>query len=441
MEQKKSINLGFRGWMLVLYQAIAFVTYQAFTNYPLNILSDFYGGAQKVSMIYSICGIIGILIQLALGGVLGRLKSIRNFSIILGAATLVLGFGIMAIPPSSLALWSICYGLEIIVSMMYATFTVSILVGQWFPTRKGTIMGIATCAFPLANGLLGPFSSKIFGQGPENAVNNVFGAFLPFFIVFVIGWLIGLIFIRDFPEQCGAYRDNDKSLTPEIARKMMEQEIQDRKTTVWRLGQILSCGDFWLITVPMGALLMVAVGMMTQTNAIVASFNGNYGQIMGMIMIFGLIGSYVLGLIDTKFGTKTSMMIAVVMIVIAGVLGMIGSSATITLALIFVALFMGASSNYTVSGAMQYWRREDFPSVFSAVNPIANIICNIGPMAVGAMIGAGLGTKGVFTFALAVGIVAVICMLLFRPSRIKDKDDRLRKAAGKQVDDALANRK
>ena len=222
---------------------------------------------------------------------------------------------------------------------------------------------------------------------------------------------------------------------------MMEQEIQDRKTTVWRLGQILSCGDFWLITVPMGALLMVAVGMMTQTNAIVASFNGNYGQIMGMIMIFGLIGSYVLGLIDTKFGTKTSMMIAVVMIVIAGVLGMIGSSATITLALIFVALFMGASSNYTVSGAMQYWRREDFPSVFSAVNPIANIICNIGPMAVGAMIGAGLGTKGVFTFALAVGIVAVICMLLFRPSRIKDKDDRLRKAAGKQVDDALANRK
>lgn len=441
MEQKKSINLGFRGWMLVAYQAIAFVTYQAFTNYPLNILADFYGGAQRVSMIYSICGIVGILIQLALGGVLGKLKSIKNFSIILGAITLVLGFGIMTIPPSNLGLWSVFYGLEIIISMMYATFTVSIVVGQWFPTRKGTIMGIATCAFPIANGLLGPFSSKIFGQGPENAVGNVFGAFLPFFIVFVIGWLIGLIFIKDFPEQCGAYRDNDKSLTPEIAMKMMEQEIEDRKTTVWRIGQIFSCADFWLITVPMGILLMVAVGMMTQTNAIVASFGGNYGQIMGMVMIFGLIGSYVLGLIDTKFGTKLSMLIAVVMIIISGILGMIGQGGTITLALIFVALFMGASSNYTVSGSMQYWRREDFPSVFAAVNPIANIICNIGPMAVGAMIGAGLGTKGVFTFAFVAGIVALICMLLFKASRIKEKDDRLRKAAGKPLDDALANRK
>lgn len=441
MEQKKSINLGFRGWMLVLYQAIAFVTYQAFTNYPLNILADFYGGAQKVSMIYSICGIVGILIQLALGGVLGKLKSIKNFSIVLGAITLVLGFGIMTIPPSNLALWSICYGLEIIISMMYATFTVSIVVGQWFPTRKGTIMGIATCAFPIANGLLGPFSSKIFGQGPENAVGNVFGAFLPFFIVFVVGWLIGLIFIRDFPEQCGAYRDNDKSLTPEIARKMMEQEIEDRKTTVWRLGQIFSTVDFWLITIPMGVLLMVAVGMMTQTNAIISSFGGNYGQIMGMIMIFGLIGSYVLGLIDTKFGTRLSMLIAVVMVIISGILGIIGQGGTITLALIFVALFMGASSNYTVSGAMQYWRREDFPSIFSSVNPIANIICNIGPMAVGAMIGAGLGTKGVFTFALVAGIVGLICMLLFKASRIKEKDDRLRKAAGKPLDDALVGRK
>lgn len=76
MQRKKSINLGFRGWMLVLYQAIAFVSYQAFTNYPLNILSDLYGGAQRVSTIYTVCGIVGILIQLLIASYIGKMNKI-----------------------------------------------------------------------------------------------------------------------------------------------------------------------------------------------------------------------------------------------------------------------------------------------------------------------------------------------------------------------------
>lgn len=39
MEQKKSINIGFRGWMLVLWLATAFLAYTVIGNYPLNILA------------------------------------------------------------------------------------------------------------------------------------------------------------------------------------------------------------------------------------------------------------------------------------------------------------------------------------------------------------------------------------------------------------------
>ena len=31
MEQKKVRGFGFRGWMLILYQAIAYITFQCFT--------------------------------------------------------------------------------------------------------------------------------------------------------------------------------------------------------------------------------------------------------------------------------------------------------------------------------------------------------------------------------------------------------------------------
>lgn len=39
-QQKKSVNFGFRGWMLLVYQFIAYIAMTAYTNYPLNILAD-----------------------------------------------------------------------------------------------------------------------------------------------------------------------------------------------------------------------------------------------------------------------------------------------------------------------------------------------------------------------------------------------------------------
>ena len=98
--QKKSIGFGFKGWMLILFQAIAYVAFQSFTQYPLNILADFYGGATKISSIYSICAIVGIVIQVVLVSFIAKMKSIKKFSIVLGAITLVLAFLVMTMPPT-----------------------------------------------------------------------------------------------------------------------------------------------------------------------------------------------------------------------------------------------------------------------------------------------------------------------------------------------------
>lgn len=441
MNQKKTVNFGFRGWMLIIYQAIAFVTYQVFTNYPLNILADMYGGAQVLSKVYSICAIIGVLAQLAMAGLISKLKSIKRFGSILGAVTLLLGLGIMLLPAGPI--WMLCYAVENVVSVLYATFSIGILVGQWFPTRKGTIMGIATFAFPIANGLIGPFAASVFAKG----FPDVTGAFLPFFIVFVIGWIIGLIFIKDYPEQCGAYRDNDKNLTPEIAEKMMLEEIENKKTSVWRLPHTLACRDFWLITIPVGTLLMFSVGMMTQSAAIIGNFEnelafvGGYTGVMAMIMIFGCIGSFILGVLDTRFGTKFAMIISVVIMIISGILGTIPNAITLLISMICLALFMGASSNFGVSMAAQYWRREDFSRVFAAASPIGNIICSSGPMLIAMLMYSAGGYRTIFITTAIVGVISLILLLLFKPSHVKEVDDKYRKAAGKTLDDALVGRK
>ncbi len=190
---------------------------------------------------------------------------------------------------------------------------------------------------------------------------------------------------------------------------------------------------------------------MTQSNAIVGAFEGlNYTFVMFGVAIAGGIGSYVIGVMDTHFGTKRAMLIGMTLVVIAGVLGIIavgtGIGIVIAAAMIFIALYMGASSNFSVSVSAQYWRREDFSSVFGVINPISNIFEAAGPSIIIVLISTGgasalLGVRSVFIFLLLAGIVGIILMACFSKNHIRKLDDKYREEAGKTVDDALADRK
>ena len=443
MNQKKSINFGFRGWMLILYQAIAFFTFTVFTNFPMNILASMYGGAQTLSTIYTVATIVGIVFQLIFTRFVGKIKSVKALGALFGGITLLLAVGIMLIPMSSPVLYQICFGLVTLFSNVNATFAVSILVGQWFPRRKGTIMGIATLAFPITNALIGFFASSVFKKGYP----DVFGAFLPFFIISCIGFAIGMIFIKDYPEQVGAYRDNDKSFTPEAAKAMMEEEIQNKKTSVWTLGNTLKNRDFWFITIPCGILLLCSVGMMTQTAAVLNTYPegiaplGGYTGVMFIAAAVACLGSWLIGVLDTKIGTKKAIILSVALMIASGIIGLIPGPVPMLIAFFLLCIFEGAASNFTVSAAAQYWRREDFPNVFSALNPIANILQAIGPMMVAATVFSAGGYRLTFGITGALAVISMILILVFSPKHIKADDDKYREAAGKPLDDALVGRK
>ncbi len=467
MEQKKSIGFGFRGWMLILYQFIAFGAFQVFTNYPMNIMASMdeqiYGNPTAISTIYTIACFVGIAIQLVMSGFIGKIKSIKALGVILGVATCVFGFGIMMIPASMLTLWLISYFMVTLCSTMYSTFALSILVGQWFPRRKGTVMGIATLSFPIFNFFISLFASNFYGSYyagfgalaasgaddvtigtsmPGLAQSAAFSAFLPFFIIMVAGLIIGIIFVKDYPEQCGAYRDNDRSFTPEQANAMLTAEIENKKTSVWKLNHTLTTRDFWFISVPMGLLLAFSVGVMTQSSSIIGQYEElDYTTIMAVIAACGCIGSYGFGLVDSKFGTKKAVLASSALMIVSGILGLIHSGTAMVISLIVLALFEGAASNYTVSAAAQYWRREDFSTVFSAINPIANIFQALGPMVIAMLLYSEFGVSGIFAAVGIGGVIAVILSAAFSSKHIKKKDDIYRKAAGKVLDDALVGRK
>lgn len=104
MQQKKSIGFGFRGWMLMLWAATGMFAYLIIGNYPLNILSDLYGGSQTLSTIYTVASIVGIVVQLAISSKAGKIKSWKTLGVIFGVITILCLLGIMFLQPATACL-------------------------------------------------------------------------------------------------------------------------------------------------------------------------------------------------------------------------------------------------------------------------------------------------------------------------------------------------
>ena len=439
MEQKKSIGFGSRGTLLVIYQFLAFAMYCVINNIGQNLYPTLNAGkgwnGTLISAIYTVASVVAIILQFVLGKYVANSGHLKGTSIILLSLAAVFTIG-MATLQSSEILWLILWGLAVFTSVVGATFVVSTMVGQWFPRRKGTVMGIATLAFPIINGI----ALTIFGNMLGSTKGNQLLCWLPWLIMDVVGILICVIFLKEYPEQCGAYPDNDKNMTPEQAHAMLAAQEEAKKKSVWNIKNTFRTPGFWLITIPQGILLLDSVGAMTQVMSILNVYDGFViggvaptakGTITLLIFAaIGCFGSWLLGVIDTKFGTRVAIIISSALMVLSGIL-----CAFQILPLLFVGfgclqIFMGASSNFTVSAGAQYWRREDFPSAFSFINPLANLICAFGPFLIAGLRAATGGFTVVWIVIGALGLLSLILTLIFRPKMIIERDKQYRREAG-----------
>lgn len=471
--QKKSIGLGGRGTILMLYQFFGFGVYAAMNQIGQNIYPMIHGGtldSNSVALWYFLGSALAVIIQLIVGKKIANSGHLKGISITLMA--LAGGFSVaMAFTGNNKPLWLACWFIGVTLSIVGATFIISTMVGQWFPRRKGTVMGIATLAFPIFNAFvltvfLGLYSNAniitSLGITPGSAAHELV-AWAPFLLVDLICILLCAIFLKEFPEQCGCYPDNDKTMTPEAAHAMLAAMEEAKKKSVWTFGKAAKSWGFWVIAISTGILLIGSVGPMTQIIPILSSVGGEAFVVgtapttTGNIVLWvfaavGCAGSWLIGILDTKVGTKKAIVLSLAIMIAATAIltvvalanpncGMLPLSQGITMILFYIGfgclqIFMGASSNFTVSAAAQYWRREDFPSVFAFVNAIANIINAAGPYLLTSLRSAAGKTIFGDTYTLAwaallvLAIFSIIIMAAFKPSWVAKRDAKYRAEAG-----------
>ncbi len=475
MEKQQRLGFGGRGSVLMIYQILAYAGYTAFTNFPQNILSSFYGGTQRLTFMNLIGSLLGYVITyFVISPRIGKMKSVKRVGMYIGFLALIVCAVLCVIPPTKSGLWCVFFVLTLITTQLWGCFFVTLLIGNWFPRRKGTVMGIVTMAFPIVTGIcLSLFATQFFGiygaqmgalmatgqYSPEAAtaaavVKASVISFAPYWCISLIGIILCGIFLKDFPEQCGAYRDNDRSFTPEMAQQMLAAEQEARARSVWKRSKIWGCKDWWLQAIPNSLLLSCAMAFMVQIMPILQSHNeelqvlavpgfvlmaDGYNAVLFGLAIFACFGSWLLGVLDTKYGVRTAVFITSIIMLLAGILGLINNTWCVVAATWMLGLFMGASSNFGLSSIVRYWRGEDFPSVYSGAPPIGTIIGAAFPFIVAA-IGTNLGYAYAFGFVAVMAVICIICNRAFNPRGIIAYDNKLREAAGLPLDDELEKR-
>ncbi len=281
------------------------------------------------------------------------------------------------------------------------------VVSNWFPRKKGIAMGWVTIGFPPSAAVTSQVMGNIVTKGGVPEVYTIYAV-----ASFVLCVLVAL-FVRDYPEQAGAYPDNNHKFDNEAAKKELAEGLEYMKNSPWTVKKLFSTGKVWLIAISLGIMELLSLGIMTNfvprmMQAGYVDANGGPAPIvfamLGIAGILACFGSVGCGVLDAKLGPKKAIQITMAVAVIAIVLNLIPTTATKFASLPFLAIMLGGAANYLVSLTNTIWGRYDFPMAYKVLKPMVAAVGALGVSIVG-IIGRSV------SYAAAYGVLAVLTVI------------------------------
>ena len=292
------------------------------------------------------------------------------------------------------------------------------VVSNWYPTKKGLAMGVVTIGFPLSATIATPLCTALLMNIGLNGIYYMFSI-----ICLILGLLV-FVLVKDYPEQAGAYPDNDKSFDRELSDKLLAEGLEYQKTSVWQPKKFLQTPNVWRIIFPLGVMELFSLGVMSNFVPRMAQIGFvNVNDVTPMLACAGLVacvGSYLCGVMDQKLGTKKAIIITFIFGIVSLALNVIGGFITtsrvgdagyilIFIGQPFMGIMLGGAANYLVSLISTIWGRYDFDNGYRVMKPAVAIIGALGITICGALGNApGVGYAYAYMLICALCIAAVI---------------------------------
>lgn len=358
---KNSIfRFGLWGWVTILYCLLMFFLYVGMCNDGANITAPAItavlgAGDGEIMNLNSIAGLVGVVFFIIVGQINQRIgpRLTSGICCIVAGVAYILAFNS---PSTLLYCAAMCFVYGGIMSAGYVAG--GTLVASWFPKKKGAVMGYTTMGHNFASAFYVQLLSILIGP---SVLKTIGGAVIPIGIAAIVLGVLGMILIRNTPQERGLNPDN-------VSDKVYQEEYDTSSgdDSGWTVGKLLATKELWLAAVTTGFFQICSVGVMTQLvlrNVEIGFEQQTALNIMTVLALGGVVGSWLVGVIDEKIGTKKTMIGFGVWYCIALLLNF-ATGMTIT-PLVYVSLFMiamgiGGSANFTTSLPTSIFGRQGF---------------------------------------------------------------------------------
>ena len=420
-KEKQSMNNFGIGWGTILYCLLMFFLYVGMINDGTNVLAPAAAancGVEPGTIITmngyaGMIAVIGFIIAGQINKKIGpRLTS--AICLIISGVTYI-GCG----NATSVMFYTVCMTL-CATGMMSAGYVAGgTLVANWFPKKKGIVMGYTTMGHNFASAFyVAIMTGLIATMGSMNKAS-----WLPGVAAIILG-IVGFIFMRNTPQERGINPDN---VSDEVYASEYDTAEDDSD---WTTIKLLKTKETWFAAIFTGLFQICSVGVMQQlVTRNIRDFGMTQGAaltLMTIVALIGVFGSWIIGVIDQKIGTKKTMQFfglwyaaALVINVLAkGQVGLL-----FYLSILMIGMGIGGSANFTTSLPTSIFGRQGFDKVNSVVFPIQGFV-TAWCFVVNGIVTNVIGNLSVAYIIFAVGAVIVSVCVTFVDEYKYNKDHK-----------------
>ena len=379
-------DFGRHGWTVAIYQVIWFFFMTGMTVDGLNVIvpqiAAFRGwNPDAVLSISSPASIIALFLVMVFGGLA------RKFGLKWTTVVTMIAAGVVTIAygnAPSIPVYAVCLVLMVTLINAFSLVLGLSICTNWFPTKKGVVMGFTTIGMNLASALISQILNQLSAHFNIAIAISIMGG-----VIILVGILTQL-FIKETPEEAGCYPDND----PYVAEMLKQQGEQCGVSEITYLDALKN-PKTWIFGVAYGFFGLATVGIMSQLVGFFQTTKGYDFQaalnVVTIAAVIGIVGSVLWGVVDQKIGTKKTSVLFGIWYCI-GILLLLSSNTAIMVAgIVMLGAGIGGNGNFPPSMAALIYGRKDFPICYSVMNTIVGVVRSLsfGVLAVLRMISDG----------------------------------------------------
>lgn len=373
MEKKLTIRESFRlgkGWHLMIFAILAMLVTNAGVNDGLNVaLPEIAEGA---GLDYELClsmgtvaGFVGVAMMLVIAKFRDRFGG-RKVSAVL-FIIFGLTFFFLFLRAENIVMYALSQCIMVSCGQGCFYLCTGPMQSTWFPKKRGVVNGISTIGANIGTAILAPIMTVLLTMAEYRTSLSVFA------VAAVVLGIYAYITLRDDPMDAGMYPDNVTK--EEYERDYKDLAEQNKYVSDWTIPKMLKCKEVWLTAIVPGFITLGLLGIITQfvqRNTSLGMSNASAISAMTIAGLVGIIGSYAIGYIDTKLGTKKACMIYCAIFAMGILFNLL---AEFCYPLVYVSIFivgfsLGGSTNMSLSFPASVFGVLDYPKVNGVIFPI-----------------------------------------------------------------------